>query len=70
MARPRLEKIVEKMRKGKNFELTREQYIRMTGADTPQNEKYLMAKSAVAKRAHEAGYSITVVSEKLVFVKE
>lgn len=69
MARPKLQKIAEKMMRGENFELTRTRYIEWTGCDIPQRRNYTENKSAVAKIAKENGYTVTVVPERLIFKK-
>lgn len=69
MGRPKLTRIEEEMKKGKDFFLTRSQYITLTGADIPQKKSYTEKNSAVAKKASEYGYSITVITEVLEFKK-
>ena len=41
MAKPNLEKIEKRMKKGIDFELSRSQYLLTTGADLPQNSHTL-----------------------------
>ena len=67
--RPKLDKIVERMERGKDFTITRPEYIAITGIDLPQDKSYTEKRSAVAKRAKECGYAIEVIPEKLVFRK-
>ena len=69
MSKPKLERIVDRFKKGKNFSLSREEYIRLTGADIPQSASYTRSSSAIAKRAKEYGYQITVIPETLVFTR-
>ena len=69
MVHPRLTQIEERMKKGKDFTLTRSDYLRLTGTDIPQKASYTQKSSAVAKRAKQYGYQITVVPERLVFTK-
>ncbi len=70
MKKPDLTKIENKMESGKDFTITREQYLKLTGADIPQKKSYTEKDSAVAKRAKKMGYTITVIPEKLVFSKK
>lgn len=67
---PRMNEIERKLASGKNFMLSRLEYINMTGADTPQNPYYTVKRSAVAKLASKYGYVIQLIPEKLVFNKE
>jgi len=69
MKPPNLNKIDKMFEKGKNFTLSREKYISLTGADTPQDIYYLRTRSAIARHAKEHGYEIEVIPEKLVFRK-
>ena len=41
----------------------------MTGIDIPKSKYYTEKRSAVAKRAKEYGYTLTVIPERLVFSK-
>lgn len=67
--KPDLKKIIASFEKGKDFTLTRQQYINSTGIDIPQNASYIKKSSAVAKKAMEYGYKIDVIPEKLIFTK-
>ena len=67
MSKPKLKEIIKLFEKGTNFSLDRQQYIALTGIDIPQDKNYTAKKSAVAKKAKEYGYSITVIPEKLSF---
>ncbi|MBR1624334.1 MAG: hypothetical protein IJ676_01185 [Clostridia bacterium] len=67
--RPDMSRIEKLFLAGNSFYLSRQQYISYTGADIPQNKSYTQAKSAIAKKAQEYGYSIEVIPEKLVFRK-
>ena len=67
MKHPDLTQIIKKMQEGKNFELTRGQYLKYTGRDIPQNKSYTEHRSAVATKAKELGYKIIVVPEKMIF---
>ena len=40
MARPKLEKIEERLKCGKDFTLSRGDYLRLIGADIPQDALY------------------------------
>ena len=67
--RPNLIQIEKRMQNGKNFTLTRADYIKLTGVDIPQDKYYTERRSAVARRARDNGYVIEVIPEKLVFKK-
>lgn len=69
MAQPKLDLIVRRLDTGEEFSITRQEYIKLTGADIPQNKNYTEKNSAVAKRARERGYWIEVIPEKLIFHK-
>ena len=69
MSKPKLGKIEEIMEKGKNFTITRAQYINYTGADIPQDKNYTKKRSAIAKMARLYGYDIEVIPETLSFKK-
>lgn len=66
---PKFDKIIELFQKGRNFELTAEQYKSKTGAEFPKGKSYAEKRSAVAKRATEYGYEITVVPLRIQFRK-
>ena len=69
LKKPKLEKIEELLKQGKNFSLTRERYISLTGMDIPQSKSYTENKSAVAKRANDYNYRLKVKSEIIEFTK-
>ncbi len=69
MKKPNLDGIKKKMNNGKDFEITRDQYIKSTGADIPQNKYYTSRNSAVAHLAEQMNYRIEGIPEKLVFKK-
>ena len=69
MAKPRLDEIEDMLLKGKDFDLSSEDYYRLTGTHIPKNKWYTENNSAVAKRANEHKYEITVVIQKLEFRK-
>ncbi|MGO4972683.1 hypothetical protein ACTQ56_12030 [[Clostridium] aminophilum] len=69
MKKPNLIEVDKLLERGKNFELTRENYLKMTGADIPQDKNYTKKRSAVAKHARNYGFTIEVIPEKLVFHK-
>ena len=69
MRHPKLDKITDILKEGKNFSLNRSQYIGLTGIDIPQQKSYVENKSAVAKLAEKYGYKIIVVPEVLEFHK-
>ena len=66
---PKLDSIEKKLSKGKDFVLTRQQYINATGTDIPQEKSYTERKSAIARKAREYGYVVHVIPEKLEFKK-
>ena len=66
---PKLDYFVGKFAKGEEFCVSRFDYYKITGIDTPQNSYYTKKNSAIAKRAKEYGYEIEVVPEQLRFVK-
>ena len=70
MAKPKLEKIENKLKKGENFSLSRNQYFALTGTDIPQSKYYTEKNSAIAKKAKIYGYTINVIPEILEFKKE
>lgn len=67
MRKPNLDLIIKMLEKGKTFRITRAEYIKLTGADIPQQKSYTEKRSAVAKQAHEYGYDIEVIPEILIF---
>lgn len=67
--KPKLDKIEERLKQNKNFEITRDNYVSLTGTDTPQNKNYTEKRSAVSKIAAKYGYSVRVKTEILVFEK-
>lgn len=69
MARPKLDAIVRKLDMGKDFSITRQEYINLTGSDVPQDKNYTEKRSAIAKRAIERGYELKVIPERLEFHK-
>lgn len=66
---PNLIEIEKKLRTGNDFKLTREQYIELTGIDTPQRKYYTEKRSSVARKAAEYNYVITVIPETLIFTR-
>lgn len=69
MPHPEMKQIISLLEKGKDFSLDQYQYRKMTGIDIPKSKYYTEKKSAVAKRAKEYGYTLTVIPERLVFSK-
>lgn len=69
MAKINFAKLSNKFNSGKDFILTRQQYINAVGKDIPQDKRYTETKSAISKEARSYGYTINVVPEKLVFSK-
>ncbi len=67
---PKLEEIKKRMAKCKDFQLTRTQYIKLTGIDIPQNKTYTETRSAIAKAAKENGYEVEVIEEIIKFRKK
>lgn len=70
MKKPKLDKITDLFKSGQDFELSRSEYIKLTGADIPQSKSYTEKRSAVAKRANEYGYSLEIVPEIIAFKKK
>ena len=70
MAHPKLDKIEKMLEKGKDFELSNEQYKTRTGADFPKSRYYAEKNSAVAKKAKEYGYYIEVIPQRILFIKK
>ena len=68
--RPVLDGIKKRMTKGKDFQLTRTQYIQSTGIDIPQDKSYTEKRSAIAKVANENGYEVEVIEEIIKFRKK
>lgn len=68
-SRPKLVEIEKMFEKGKEFTLSREMYIKLTGCDIPQDKNYTKNRSAIANRAKSYGFRIDVVPEQLVFKK-
>lgn len=69
MSKPNLEKIIQMMDRGSNFELTSQQYKKKTNADFPKDKSYAEKRSAVAKIAHKHGYRIEVIPQQIKFLK-
>ena len=69
MRKPNLDLVIKMFEKGKTFRITRAEYIKLTGADIPQQKSYTEKRSAVAKRAHDFGYDVEVIPEVLIFNK-
>ena len=69
MRNPKLIKIIEILEKGKEFCLTRQEYIRLTGADIPQSKYYTEKSSAIARRAKSYGFKVVVIPEIIKFEK-
>ena len=53
---------------GKDFEISDARYKEITGNDLPKSP-YLKSRSALAKKAKENGYSITVKEEPVIIKK-
>lgn len=70
MPAPKLDKIIELLESGEPFSLTESQYKSNTGLSIPKDSSYVVRKSAVAKKAQEYGYKITVRQRTLSFEKE
>ena len=70
MAHPKLDKIEKMLEKGKDFELSNEQYKTKTGADFPKNKYYAEKNSAVARRAKEYGYSLEIIPQRILFKRK
>lgn len=70
MPSPNLDKIIELFESGEPFSLTDSQYKQKTGLFIPKDNSYATKKSAVAKRAMEYGYKVTLQERTLSFEKE
>ncbi len=66
---PKLDGLLRKMREGKDFEISRSQYKKLTGIDIPQDKKYTEKRSSISKKANDEGFDIEVIEERLVFRK-
>lgn len=69
MKHPNLDKIEDILSKGKDFDLTDEEYYQLTGVHIPKNKWYTENNSAVARIANEHKFEITVVIRKIEFRK-
>ena len=67
--RPKLDYFIDAFLRGEEFAITRNDYVRITGIDIPQDTYYTKNRSAIAKKAHEYGYEIQIIPEQLKFVK-
>lgn len=67
MAKPKFEKIIKIMERGKDFVLSAQQYREKTGADFPKNKSYAENESAAAKVAAEYGFRIRFVPAQIYF---
>ena len=66
---PKLENLDKLFSKGEDFALTDAQYERKTGVMLPKDKNYLLNKSALAKKAKQAGYSMEVTERRVDFKK-
>lgn len=57
---PNLSNLLPLFEADSNFTLTETEYKKMTGANLPQNTKYIEEKSALSKYAEKLGYKVTV----------
>ena len=69
MKRPKFDNLISLMKKGKNFELSNEQYLRKTGAEFPKRKSYAEKNSAVSACAKQYGYVVTVIPQKILFTR-
>ena len=69
MTRPKMDKMAILLKKGEEFTINSLEYKRLTGAEIPKNKYYTENNSAVARKAMDYGYKITVIPEQLVFSK-
>ncbi len=69
MKKPDLSRIVKKLEKEKSFSITRDEYVKLTGADTPQDKYYFANRSALAKKAKEHGFKLEIIPEKINIIK-
>lgn len=70
MKKPNLLQIIDLLEKGRDFELTNQQYKKKTEADFPKDKYYAEKRSAVAKIAAEYNYRIEVIPQRILFVKK
>lgn len=66
---PHLEGLNELFAIGTDFHFIGEKYKELTGADLPQDNRYIMQKSALENWAKRKGYIITNVQEEPVVKK-
>ena len=69
MRKPNLLQIIELLEKGKDFELTNQQYKKKTEADFPKDKSYAEKRSAVAQIAAKYDYRIEVIPQRILFIK-
>lgn len=67
---PKLENLEQLFKKGKNFSLTDAEYEKKTGVMLPKDKSYLKNRSALAKKAKEAGFVVDVIEKQVVFRKK
>ena len=67
MAYPKFDKVEKIMSKGEDFTLTREEYQKLVGEDTPKDKYYLLHNAAIKKRADKFGFTLEVIPEVYVF---
>ena len=70
MSMPKLEKIIKLLESGEPFNLTDTQYHEKTGLHIPKSNSYLLNKSAIARKAKEYGYRLTLQERQISFEKE
>lgn len=70
MPAPKLEEVIELLELGEPFSLTESQYKVKTGLNIPKNNKYVVEKSAVARKAMEYGYKLKIQERIILFEKE
>jgi len=69
MRKPNLQQITELLARGKDFELTNQQYKKKTEADFPKDKNYAEKRSAVAREAAKYDYRIEVIPQRILFIK-
>lgn len=67
--KPNLTNLLPLFESNTNFSLTEAQYAQRTGANLPQNSKYIENNSALSKFAKKLGYKITVQERTILCEK-
>ncbi len=67
---PKLEQLDSLMEQGIDFSLTDLQYEKKVGIPLPKDIRYLLSRSALARKCREAGYSMAVQEKTVSFRKD